>query len=175
MVTETNPILLFKEKTWGGFVDIKSRQDLSVEEKVEKFIQLCSREAAAMGSQPNPDCVDIYLFGQIQVYITERLGDLRGEQVPANEIVVNLTRVVGMDILHGQAQSGLYKEGLASTRVFSVIHLIYGLTYSVGKVLDYFVLNKEACTPKEVKTVWENAYSVGKEQGYSIDLEGLSK
>ena len=165
----------FKDKTWKSFLDIKSNEALSDDEKAEKFIQLCSREAAAMGIHPNPktyNCVDVYLLAPVQVYMTERLGNLRGEQVPASEIVVNLMKVIGLDILQRQAQLGLNKFGLPGIEVFGTIPLVYGLTYSIGKALDYLVINKEAC-PKEMKTLWENAYKEGREQGYSIEPEDL--
>lgn len=159
-----------KEQIARNLTDIESRDDLSADEKAAKVINLFAATCAGVAVQPIP-FADIFLLTPIQMYMAERIAAVRG--VPMStaslfEIVTDLGKVVLLGMLAQQAALGFYKVGLPVLAGFTTIPLVYGLTYAIGKVLDYLVVQRAKgvrVSPEAIKERWEKARQEGKEKG----------
>ena len=76
---------------------------------------------------------------------------------------------------------GLYKVGLPFLAGFTTIPLVYGLTYAIGKVLDYqFIEGSKGkkLSPDEIRKMWsqfkKEGMAKGKEYKKKPKAEGLS-
>ena len=100
-----------------------------------------------------------------------RIGAIRGipvSEAKSGEIIKELGGVVGLGIAAQQIAIGAYKTGLPFLGGFMTIPLVYGLTYGIGRVMDYYFTKKargRRIDPAELKKVWRRAKSEGKEQG----------
>ena len=165
------PFAAFKDKVMGRLEDGESP---------EKLIHSFSRASAVIATQPNP-CEDIFLLTPVQVYMAERLGVEHGEsftRVSAKKMVRQLMRAAGLGMIAQQAHISYFKVGLPGLAGLTTIPLIYGLTYSIGKTLNYLILEHQDHVHVYsglVREYWENALKEGKEYGLSIDSEDLNK
>ncbi|MBF0256709.1 MAG: DUF697 domain-containing protein [Gammaproteobacteria bacterium] len=160
-----------------NLTDIESREDLSADEKAERVIHIIAAACAGVAVQPIP-FADIFLLTPIQMYLAERLAAVRGiplSESSLREIVLELAKVIGLGMLAQQAALGLYKVGLPGLAGFTTIPLVYGLTYAIGRVLDYLVqerakgrkLSREAITD-----AWDAAKVEGKRKGKEYHQSG---
>ena len=123
---------------------IEKREDLSIDEKVSKIIILFSATCAAVATQPIP-FADIYFLTTIQVFMGERLSAIRGiplSQKEAKDLLIEISGVVGLGMIAQQVALGLYKVGLPYIAGFTTIPLVFGLTYAIGRVMDYYLEKK---------------------------------
>lgn len=156
-----------KAKLDRELLEIEKRQDLTEEEKVAKIINWFSIVCAAVAIQPLP-FADIMILTPIQVGMAERLASIRGIKVSkskAKDILIEVGKVVGLGLLAQQTAIGLYKTILPGLGGLMSIPLVYGLTYGIGRVLDfnYMQMRKgRKASKKELKRVFEQAKAEGK-------------
>ena len=170
----------FKKMISRNLTDIENRDDLSADEKATKVIHIFSATCAGVATQPIP-FMDIFLLTPIQMYMAERLAAVRGvpmSQASITEIVTDLGKVILLGMLAQQAALGLYKVGLPILAGFTTIPLVYGLTYAIGKVLDYLVIQRAKgvrVSEEEIKDVWKKAKLEGKKRGKDYKKEEMKK
>ena len=166
-----DPFAAFKNKVMGRLEDGESP---------ERLIHSFSRASAVIAMQPVP-FLDVFLLAPVQVYMAERLGFEHGEpftRVSAKEMVQQLMRAAGLSMLKQQAHIGYFRVGLPGLAGFTTIPLVYGMSYSIGKTLNYLILEHQEgnrLDPEKIKEYWENALEEGIEYGHSIDIEELNK
>jgi len=159
-----------KEKISKNLTDIESRDDLTTDEKVTQIIHIFSATCAGAAVQPIP-FADIFVLTTIQAYMAERIAAVRGipmQKGSALELITDLGKVIGLGMLAQQAALGLYKVGLPFLAGFTTIPLVYGLTYSIGKVLDHLFIERtkgKKLSSEEIKNIWANAQKEGKSEG----------
>lgn len=147
--------------------NIAKRRDLTEEEKVAKIINKFSIVCAAVAIQPLP-FADIMILTPIQVGMAERLASIRGIKVPesgAKDILIEVGKVVGLGLLAQQAAIGLYKTILPGLGGLMSIPLVYGLTYGIGRALDYnYVQMRKGrkASKEELKRIFEEAKAEGR-------------
>lgn len=169
-INTQNFISDFKDKISRNLTDIESRDDLSVDEKSERIIHIFSAACAGMAVQPIP-FADIFVLTSIQAYMAERLAAIRGVPVAkatATEVVTDLAKVIGLGMVAQQVALGLYKVGLPGLAGFTTIPLVYGLTYGIGKVLDYLFIERSKgnkLSPDEIKNMWKRSKKEGMAKG----------
>lgn len=159
-----------KEKIARNLTDIESRDDLSADEKSNRIIHIFSATCAGAAAQPIP-FADIFVLTTIQAYMAERLAAVRGVPMAkgsAMELVTDLAKVIGLGMVAQQVALGLYKVGLPFLAGFTTIPLVYGLTYGIGKVLDYLFIERakgNKLSPEEIKNIWVRAQKEGMARG----------
>ena len=173
----------WKEKVSRNLTDIESRDDLSVDEKSNRIIHIFSAACAGMAVQPIP-FADAFILTPMQAYMAERLAAVRGVPIDkgtATELITDLAKVIGLGMVAQQVALGLYKVGLPFLAGFTTIPLVYGLTYAIGKVLDYLFIERSKgrkLSPDEIRKMWSQSkkegMAKGKEYKKKAKAEGLS-
>jgi uncharacterized protein (DUF697 family) len=133
-----------KDKLDKEFLDIEKRKDLSDDEKVHQLITIGSAVCAGIAVQPIP-FADAFILTPLQAYLGSRIGAVRGfsiSQKKAKDLIIELSGVVGLGMLAQQAIIGVYKVGLPFLAGFTTIPLVFGATFAIGKVMDYYFIQK---------------------------------
>ena len=137
---------------------IEKRENLNDDEKVAQIINITAALCGGLAFQPIP-FADIFLLTPIQIYMASRIACIRGYPVTESYIKDLLKEIIGVVGLGYSAQQfaiALYKIGLPGLGGFMTIPLIYSLTYSIGKVIDFYFVHKSTnLNPEEVKKIWK--------------------
>ena len=110
------------------------------DDRVRRAIHLTAGACAAVAIQPLP-FADILVLTPIQATLAYKIARLRGHQVTreqARRVLAELGGVIGLGLLAQQTALGLYKLGLPGLGGFMTLPLVYGLTYGIGRVIDYY-------------------------------------
>ena len=138
--------------------------------KVKRAIHVTAGVCAAVAIQPLP-FADILVLTPIQVTLAYKIARLRGQQVSqeqAKRVLAELSGVIGLGLLAQQTALGLYKIGLPGLGGFMTIPLVYGLTYGIGRVIDYYYIclaQGLSFDAKEAKKIFKSAKKEGKSAG----------
>ena len=175
-VDKTDLIKIAKDKISKNISDIESRTDLSADEKVKRVIKIFSAACAGVAVQPIP-FADIFVLTPLQAYMAERLASVRGVPISnqeATETVKDLFKVIGLGMVAQQVALGLYKIGLPFLAGFTTMPLVYGLTYSIGTVLDRMFIVKAKggkLTQQQMKQLWNQEKKFIKKRGKEFEGE----
>ncbi len=131
-----NPFNYIKDKVYG-IDDL----DISDDKKIEKIIILFSTVCAAVAIQPIP-FADIFILTPIQAFMGTRIAKIRGYSFSMNEIYKEIIGLLGLSFLAQQTAIGLYKTILPFLGAVTTIPLVFILTYSMGKVMNYYFVSK---------------------------------
>ncbi len=151
-------------------LQIEQRQDISEDQKSTMLINRFSVVCSAVAIQPLP-FADIMILTPIQIFMAKRIASVRGiklSESEAKDILIEVGKVVGLGMLAQQAAIGLYKTILPGLGGFMSIPLVYGLTYAIGRVLDYNYLQLRKgrkASSEELLKVFKQAKSEGKQEG----------
>jgi uncharacterized protein (DUF697 family) len=149
--------------------DIENRTDLTDDQKVTRICTVFSTTCAAVAVQPIP-FADIFVLTPIQAYMGKKIADIRGfniSEAGAKEIFKELAGLVGLGFLSQQLVIGAYKTVLPFISGVTTIPLVFGLTYGMGKVMDYYFEKKikgEKIDPEMVKSIFKRAKAEGKQK-----------
>ncbi|WP_086478209.1 YcjF family protein [Arenibacter amylolyticus] len=156
-----------KEKLRKEVSDIENRTDLTDQKKVDKVITIFSTFCAAIAVQPIP-FADIFVLTPIQGYMGKKLADIRGYNISeagAKEIFKELAGLVGLGFLAQQLAIGAYKTVLPFLGAITTIPLVFGLTFGMGHVMDYYFVKKikgEKINKEELNNIFKKARAEGK-------------
>jgi len=134
---------------------------------VRKAIHLTAGTCALVAIQPLP-FADIFVLAPIQATLACRIARLRGQEVSmaqARRMLRELIGVIGLGYTAQQAAIGLYKLGLPGFGGFVTIPLVYGLTYGIGRVIDFYYRALASGTPfsrKEAVRVFRSGRKEGR-------------
>lgn len=177
MNTQNNHWLArIKSKIQDEITQIEAREDLTVEQKVSRTIHIFSATCAAAASQPLP-FADIFILTPIQAYMGSRLSAIRGMPITdgkANELLQEILGTIGMGMLAQQAALGLYKVGLPFLAGFTTIPLVYGLTFAIGRTMDYYLKEKlkgRSVASADLKKMWKEYKAEGRRRGEEFKSE----
>lgn len=165
-----------KDKIEREVTQIELRDDLSTEEKVSRIIHIFSAASAAAATQPLP-FADIFILTPIQAYMGSRLSAIRGmpiTEAKANELLKEILGTIGMGMLAQQAALGLYKVGLPFLAGFTTIPLVYGLTFAIGRTMDYYLKEKtkgRVVSAPDLKRMWREAKAEGRRRSKDFKSE----
>lgn len=168
--TPHNLIDRLKARIQREVTEIEVREDLTTEEKVSRIIHIFSATCAAAAAQPLP-FADIFILTPIQAYMGARLSAIRGMPISdtkANELLKEVLGTVGMGMLAQQAALGLYKVGLPLMAGFTTIPLVYGLTFAIGRTMDYYLKEKargNVVSAVDLKRMWRDYQKEGRSKG----------
>jgi uncharacterized protein (DUF697 family) len=148
-----------KKKIQSEITDIEKRTDLSDEQKRSRIIHIFSVTCAAVAVQPIP-FADIFVLTPIQAYMGVRLSAIRGmplSEAESTNLLKEIAGVVGLGMVAQQVALGLYKVGLPFLAGFTTIPLVYGLTYAIGRVMDFYLEKKvkgQTVSNADLKDMW---------------------
>jgi len=169
-----------KKKIRSEVTDIENRTDLSDDQKRSRIIHIFSVTCAAAAVQPIP-FADIFVLTPIQAYMGVRLSAIRGmplSDAEATDLLKEIAGVVGLGMAAQQVALGLYKVGLPFLAGFTTIPLVYGLTYAVGRIMDFYLEKKskgQTVSNADLKKMWEKFRAEGKEQAKSAKSEVMTR
>ena len=167
---QDNIIAKEREKLKQEVLEIENRKDISDDENVTRIIKVFSTTCAAIAVQPIP-FADIFVLTPIQAYMGTRIAAIRGLPVnesKAAEIIKELASVVGLGLLAQQLVIGGYKTFIPFFGAFTTIPIVFGLTYAIGKVMDYYFIQKKknvSIDPEIIKNIWEETLRQKKAEG----------
>ena len=169
-----------RNKIESEITSIENRTDLSDDQKRSRIIHIFSVTCAAVAVQPIP-FADIFVLTPIQAYMGVRLSAIRGmplSDAEATDLLKEIAGVVGLGMAAQQAALGLYKVGLPFLAGFTTIPLVYGLTYAIGRVMDYYLEKKskgQTVSNADLKGLWEKYRKEGKEKAKDAKAEVMDK
>ena len=131
-----DPLKFVKENTYG-INNLKIPPD----EKVEKLLLRFSAICAAVAIQPIP-FADIFVLTPIQLYMGKLIGEARGYKFTLSQIYKEILALIGLAFLAQQTAIGLYKTVLPFLGAITTIPLVFILTYTIGKVMDFYFVSK---------------------------------
>jgi uncharacterized protein (DUF697 family) len=148
-------------------LEIENRTDLTDDQKVTRICTVFGTTCAAIAVQPIP-FADIFVLTPIQAFMGKKIADIRGYNITeagAKEIFKELAGLVGLGLLSQQLVIGAYKTVLPFVGGFTTIPLVFGLTFGMGKVMDFYFEKKikgQKVDPEMVKAVFHKAKAEGK-------------
>ena len=131
-----DPLKFVKDNTYG-INNLKIPPD----EKVEKLLLRFSAICAAVAIQPIP-FADIFVLTPIQLYMGKLIGEARGYKFTLSQIYKEILALIGLAFLAQQTAIGLYKTVLPFLGAITTIPLVFILTYTIGKVMDFYFVSK---------------------------------
>ena len=158
-----------KENIKKEVTDIENRTDLTDDQKVTRICTVFGTTCAAIAVQPIP-FADIFVLTPIQAYMGKKIADIRGfniSEAGAKEIFKELAGLVGLGFLSQQLVIGAYKTVLPFISGVTTIPLVFGLTYGMGNVMDYYFIKKkkgEKIDPEIIKNIFKKAKEEGKQK-----------
>jgi uncharacterized protein (DUF697 family) len=133
-----------KEKLSTEVFSIENRTDLTEEQKITRICTIFGTTCAALAVQPIP-FADVFILTPIQGIMGKKIADIRGYNISdagMKEILIEIASLLGLGALGQQLALGLYKVGLPGLAGFTTIPLVFGITYAIGKSMDYYFLKK---------------------------------
>lgn len=169
-----------KKKIQVEITEIEKREDLTDDQKRSQIIHTFSVTCAAVAVQPIP-FADIFVLTPMQAYMGVRLSAIRGMPLskPASkDMLKEIAGIVGLGMTAQQIALGLYKVGLPFLAGFTTIPLVYGLTYAIGRVMDFYLEKKskgEIVSKVDLEAMWEKYRKEGKEKAKSAKGEIMAR
>jgi len=149
-----DPLKFIKNNTYGI-----NKLNISTEKKVDKLLIFFSSVCAATAVQPIP-FADIFILTPIQLYMGTLIAEARGYKFSMSKIYKEIIGVLGLSFLAQQTAIGLYKLGLPFVGGFMTIPLVFILTYTIGKVMDFYFVSKtqgKTLTKDDLKNFFKQA------------------
>ena len=131
-----NPFVFIKDKIYS--ID---KENISDDDKAEKIIRQFSIVCAAVAIQPIP-FADIFILTPIQAFMGTRIAKIRGYNFSMQEVYKEIIGILGLSFLAQQTAIGLYKTILPFFGALTTIPLVFLLTYSMGKVMNFYFVSK---------------------------------
>ena len=86
----------------------------------------------------------------------------------ASDLVKQIAGNVGLGLLAQSLVIGAYKTFLPFLGAITTIPLVYGMTYGIGKVMQFYFKAKaegKELTDQEIKNIWKESFRTGKKKG----------
>lgn len=152
----------------------------NLESEINNTIRLYSGTCAVLALQPFP-FADIFILTPTQILMGEKIASLRGYEIKENSIKNILTEIsgtIGMGIIAQQLVIGAYKTVLPFFGGLTTIPVVYGLTYGIGKTIDYYIvakINGKQINKSEIEKIFKSSREIGQLEGKSKEKEIQAK
>lgn len=152
--------------------------ELEINNTIKNYSAIC----AALAIQPVP-FADIFILTPTQILMGKKIASLRGYEIKENSIesiLKEISGIIGMGIIAQQLVIGAYKTFLPFLGGFTTIPVVYGLTYGIGKTMDYYILakiNGTQINKREIEKIFKSSRSIGEREGKAKekDIHAKSK
>lgn len=162
--------MLVLQKFKDEIFEIENRQDINDDTKVSRITHYACIACAGIAIQPIP-FADIFILTPVQAYFASRIAAIRGVPVSESEVldwVKEMIGMLGLGFIAQQVAIGVWKTVTWGMGGFLTVPLVYGLSYAIMVVADYYFSAKarhETVSKTALKKVWKNAFEQGKQQG----------
>lgn len=158
-------------------IPIKTKKpDNQLEIEINNTIKKYSAICAALAIQPIP-FADIFILTPTQILMGKKIADLRGYEIKENSIELILKEIsgtIGMGIIAQQLVIGAYKTFLPFFGAVTTIPVVYGLTFGIGKAMDYYItakINGKHINKSELEKIFKSSRVIGEREGKSKEKE----
>lgn len=160
----------WKRKLNDELLEIENREDLTDDQKVNRVRHVTCAVCAGFAVQPIP-FADIFVLTPIQALGGTKIATIRGVKIAeqgVGEIIKEIAGVVGLGLLAQQFVIGAYKMAIPFLGAITTIPIVYGLTYAVCSVMDYYfkeMANGRPIDKARIKAIWRAAKKEGEKEG----------
>lgn len=140
--------------------------DFDINNTITKYSSIC----AALAIQPIP-FADIFILTPTQILMGKKIAELRGYEIKKDSIELilkEISGIIGMGIIAQQLVIGSYKTFLPFLGAITTIPIIYGLTFGIGKVMDYYItakVNGQQINKNEIEKIFKYSREIGELEG----------
>ncbi|MBZ0270405.1 hypothetical protein K8I61_00090 [bacterium] len=151
------------------FIEVESNPDLTTEEKVQRVIQIGAAGCAGIAATPIP-IADFFVLTPVQGYMGYKIARIRGVDISeqdASEIVRELLGTVGLGLIARQIAASFLKFVPIFGSIAN-IPIVYGLTYAIGKAMDFYFRERAAGRVpgrERMQEIFREARDVGERTG----------
>jgi uncharacterized protein (DUF697 family) len=144
--------------------------DNQLELEINNTIRNYSGYCAVLAIQPVP-FADIFILTPIQILMGKKIASLRGYEIKENSIesiLKEISSIIGMGILAQQLVIGAYKTFLPFLGGITTIPVVYGLSYGIGKTMDYYIIakiNGTQINKREIEKIFKSSREIGEREG----------
>lgn len=144
--------------------------DNELEIEINNIIKKYSVICAALAIQPIP-FADIFILTPTQILMGKKIADIRGYEIKENSIELilkEISGIIGMGIIAQQLVIGAYKTFLPFFGAITTIPAVYGLTYGIGKSIDYYItakINGNQINKSELEKIFKSSREIGEREG----------
>ena len=152
----------------------------NLENQILDTIHFYSGICSIIAIQPIP-FADIFILTPTQIIMGSKIAKIRGYDISDSsirDILKEITGIIGMGLIAQQLLIGAYKTILPFWGGITTIPAVYGLTYGIGKVMDYYIItkiNSETIDKSKVKELFKSSQKTGKKEGKIRESEIISK
>jgi len=160
----------FKKIADERILQIQKRKDISTDEKVTEVIKVTSILCASLATQPLPG-MDIFYLTPIQGYMGIKISEIRKLNFKESKIktmIKEASALIGLGMAGQNFVLTAYKIGIPYFGGIMTIPLVYGATYGIGRVMDFYFIKKaknQKFDPEELKKIWEETLKQKKAEG----------
>lgn len=140
--------------------------EIEINNTIKKYSAIC----AGLAIQPIP-FADIFILTPTQILMGKKIADLRGYEIKENSIEIilkEISGIIGMGIIAQQLVIGAYKTFLPFFGAITTIPVVYGLTYGIGKSMDYYIntkINGKPINKSELEKIFKSSREIGEREG----------
>jgi len=151
------------------YFEVETNDDFTADEKVRKIINITCIGCAGVAATPIP-VADFFLLTPIQGYMGYKIARVRGVSISrqgAVEIAKEILGVVGLGLLARQIAVSTLKF-IPLFGSIANIPVVYGLTFAIGRVMDYYFTEKAAgreISHDTMKEIFGEANKTGEKAG----------
>jgi len=139
---------------------------IEINNTIKKYSAIC----AALAIQPIP-FADIFILTPTQILMGKKIADIRGYEIKENSIELilkEISGIIGMGIIAQQLVIGAYKTFLPFFGAVTTIPVVYGLTFGIGKSMDYYItakMNGQQINKSELEKIFKSSREIGEREG----------
>jgi uncharacterized protein (DUF697 family) len=156
------------------------KKNNQIESEINNTIRNYSISCAVLAIQPIP-FADIFILTPTQILMGKKIASLRGYEIKENSIesiLKEISGIIGMGIIAQQLVIGAYKTFLPFFGGITTIPVVYGLTYGIGKTMDYYIvakINGTQINKSEIEKIFKASREIGERVGKSQEKEIQAK
>jgi uncharacterized protein (DUF697 family) len=157
-----------------------NKKNNHIEIEITNTIRNYSGICAVLAIQPIP-FADIFILTPTQILMGEKIASIRGYEIKENtikSILKEISSIIGMGIIAQQLLIGAYKTFLPFLGGITTIPAVYGLTYGIGKTMDYYIvakINGNKINKSEIEKIFKSSQEIGEREGKSQEKEIQAK
>lgn len=150
--------------------------EIEVNNIISKYSGIC----AVLAIQPIP-FADIFILTPTQILMGKEIASLRGYEIKENSIEIilkEISGIIGLGVIAQQLVIGAYKTFLPFLGGITTIPVVYGLTYGIGKTMDYYIvakINGRQINKSEIEKIFNSSRQIGEREGKSKEKELYTK
>jgi uncharacterized protein (DUF697 family) len=162
------------------FTNLKTDNNSFLETEIVDTIHLYSGICSLIAIQPIP-FADIFILTPTQILMGSEIAKIRGYEISDNSVEIifkEITGIIGLGIIAQQLSIGAYKTFLPFLGGITTIPLVYGLTFGIGKVVDYYIitkLNGSEIDHKEIQNIFKFSRKLGEKEGKEREKQILNE